>query len=59
MPCHESHRTRISDASSFDEICVLCGARDITGDGWGLLELPCKGTDEQRAAYDRETQRNV
>lgn len=38
---HPSHKTRFSDASSFDEICVLCGARDISGGGWGLLKYPC------------------
>lgn len=39
---HPSHRTRSSDASSFDEICTLCGARDVAGGGWGDLALPCK-----------------
>jgi len=38
---HPSHITRISDASSFDEICVNCGATDITGGGWGGLRKPC------------------
>jgi hypothetical protein len=48
---HESHRTRISDASSFDEICVLCGATDRLG-SWGNLRFECKGSDEKRAEYD-------
>jgi hypothetical protein len=50
---HPSHRTRISlDASSYDEICVLCGATDsITS--WGTLVNECTGTDEARAAYDK------
>lgn len=39
---HPSHETRFSDASTFDEICVNCGARDIAGGGWGELAYPCK-----------------
>lgn len=39
--CHPSHETRISDASSFDEICTKCGARDVSGGGWGKLAEPC------------------
>jgi len=39
--CHPSHVTRISmDASSYDEICVNCGATDHIG-GWGALAKPC------------------
>ena len=38
---HDSHETRISmDASSYDEICVHCGATDNLG-GWGNLAKPC------------------
>lgn len=38
---HESHKTRFSfDASTYDEICVNCGARDHLG-GWGDLAKPC------------------
>jgi hypothetical protein len=37
---HPSHVTRISDASSFDEICVNCGATDRLG-SWGDLAKPC------------------
>lgn len=40
--CHPSHVTRPSDASSFDEICTLCGARDSAGGGWGSLRYPCR-----------------
>jgi hypothetical protein len=40
MGCHPSHETRISDASSFDEICIHCGATDVLG-GWGQLQYPC------------------
>ncbi len=28
QPDKNGHITRFSDASTFDEICVLCGARD-------------------------------
>lgn len=50
---HPSHRTKISlDASSYDEICVLCGARDELM-GWGSLVNECNGTEEERAAYDK------
>jgi len=42
---HASHDTRISDASSFDEICTKCGRHDIAGGGWGLLRMPCPAED--------------
>jgi hypothetical protein len=29
---HPTHRTRYSDASTFDEICVLCGVTDTSND---------------------------
>ena len=39
---HESHVTRVSfDASSYDEICVNCGATDVVPGGWGQLAKPC------------------
>ena len=39
---HPSHVTRISlDASSYDEICTLCGATDQVPGGWGKLADPC------------------
>ncbi len=42
MGKHPSHVTRVSlDASSFDEICINCGATDIVPGGWGELEKPC------------------
>ncbi len=41
MGCHPSHKTRISDASTFDEICVNCGATDEVPGGWGQLAYPC------------------
>lgn len=62
MSCHESHVTRISiDASSYDEICVNCGATDIAGGGWGDLAKPCRNpvgkggmTIEEYRAKDAE-----
>lgn len=41
MGPHPSHVTRISDASTFDEICINCGAHDIVPGGWGELVNPC------------------
>jgi hypothetical protein len=42
MGCHPSHKTRISmDASTYDEICVLCNATDEVPGGWGQLAYPC------------------
>lgn len=41
MGKHPSHETRFSDASTFDEICVNCGATDEVPGGWGLLANPC------------------
>lgn len=38
---HPSHMTRMSDASSYDEICVNCGSVDRAGGGWGALSRPC------------------
>jgi hypothetical protein len=46
--CHPSHVTRASDASSYDEICVNCGARDIAGGGWGKLKYPCPQVDAEK-----------
>lgn len=40
---HPSHKTRPAyEASSYDEVCEVCGATDVAGGGWGLLALPCK-----------------
>lgn len=38
-PDDKGHRTRFSDASTYDEICVLCGATDRRGDN--RLDKPC------------------
>lgn len=40
---HPSHDTRVSDASSFDEICKNCGRTDSSGGGWAWLRMPCPG----------------
>jgi len=45
---HPSHETRISDASSFDEICIHCGATDRLG-SWGALANPCPSKPEAQA----------
>lgn len=37
---------RSSDASTFDEICVLCGCTDEVPGGWGRLADPCSGLDD-------------
>ena len=38
---HKSHVTRSSDSSLYDEVCIKCGATDISGAGWGELLKPC------------------
>jgi hypothetical protein len=39
---HPSHVTRFTfDASTYDEICVNCGATDVVPGGWGRLADPC------------------
>lgn len=40
---HPSHVRRVSmDASTYDEICVNCGATDeVPWGGWGRLAEPC------------------
>lgn len=45
---HPTHKTRISDASTFDEICVHCGATDTRGSD--LLNLPCPNAPPPPAA---------
>jgi len=57
---HPSHVTRISiDASTYDEICINCGATDIAGGGWGVLAKPCpkvppKNNTTKEVAHDRQ-----
>ncbi len=36
-----SHKTRYSDSSMYDEVCVNCGATDLVPGGWGKLADPC------------------
>lgn len=51
---HPSHRTRFAfDASTYDEVCVLCGETDQVPGGWGKLAEPCQATQAQRDAYDQ------
>jgi hypothetical protein len=38
---HKSHVTRMSDASSFDKICINCGRTDQVPGGPGLLKEKC------------------
>lgn len=46
---HPSHLTRTSmDASSYDEICVNCGATDQVPGGWGALAWPCTTPEDKR-----------
>lgn len=60
MAVHSTHRTRFSDATTFDEICELCRATDnplgMRGDieGDGQLALPCPASDEERREYDEK-----
>lgn len=51
---HPSHVTRISmDASTYDEICVNCGAHDEVPGGWGALAYPCPATVSEVSMEDR------
>ncbi len=48
---HSSHTTRFSwGASSFDEICVNCGATDNALGGWGELAKPCPNQPKENQA---------
>lgn len=42
---HSSHETRSSDASTYDEVCIKCGATDVSGGGWGKLAEPCTANE--------------
>lgn len=51
---HPSHKTRISlDASSYDEICDVCGNTDLAGGGWGKLADPCPGAKNEQSQETR------
>lgn len=45
MMDHPSHKTRFSDSSLYDEVCVNCGATDGRGDN--RLSLPCPKNSEK------------
>ena len=51
---HPSHVTRFSDASTFDEICVNCGATDEAPGGWGRLAYPCPNPPNQGGMTQEE-----
>lgn len=44
------HKTRFSDSSLYDEVCVHCGATDARGDR--RLEQPCPGPGSLRQRND-------
>lgn len=50
MRVHPSHKTRFSDASTFDEICVNCGATDAWGGG---LDSECSSPKAKESALDK------
>lgn len=46
----QGHRTRMSDSSLYDEVCLYCGARDhIAGD---TLCEPCTATEAEKVKVD-------
>lgn len=45
---HPSHKTRYSDSSYYDEVCVYCGETDRVPGGWGNLKYPCAKEPEER-----------
>lgn len=47
---HPTHKTRFSDASTFDTICVNCGATDVAPGGFGQLAFPCPKKDKKNPA---------
>jgi hypothetical protein len=49
---HPSHVTRFSDASSFDEICINCGAHDEVPGGWGHLAYACPNMPTKATAAE-------
>ena len=47
----QGHRTRMSDSSLYDEVCLYCGARDhIVHD---TLRMECTATEEKKAEVDK------
>lgn len=56
---HPSHKTRFSwDASTYDEICINCGAHDEVPGGWGRLAEPCPNP-EGKPQPRRELRRTI
>lgn len=50
---HASHVTRISmDASTYDEICINCGATDEVPGGWGALADVCQNMPTKETTDD-------
>ena len=50
---HRSHVTRFSfDASTYDEVCVNCGAHDEVPGGWGELGKPCASEGKPHKSKD-------
>lgn len=49
---HETHVTRMSDSSHYDEVCVLCGMTDANGYKGGL-ENPCPVGFKHHSSHNR------
>lgn len=54
---HDSHIVRFSDASTFDEVCINCGAHDEVPGGWGLLALSCPVPKDKRLTLEEYYER--
>ena len=50
----KGHHTRFSDASTFDEVCEVCGATDQVPGGWVKLAEPCPGEGCPALGYEEE-----
>lgn len=52
---YATHKTRYSDSSLYDEVCTVCGARDLYGDMTDL-DRTCPGysEDERPDDHDKE-----
>jgi len=57
MGIHPSHETRISDASTFDEICVKCGRTDEVPGGWGHLGEQCPMENDKEKRWEIPSKR--
>lgn len=57
---HPSHVTRFSfDASTYDEVCVRCGATDKVPGGWGDLANPCSNSPPQAQVDGKPVESSV